>query len=289
MSDIDGYHAFLATKQRVVHDAGRLVELDDIHPSLFGFQRAITAWAVRKGRAAMWCDTGLGKTRMQVEWARLTGQRTLILAPLGVTAQTVAEAAKIGVEVVYAHRQAEASDGITITNYERLHLFDPESFGAVVLDESSILKAFSGTTKKLLVRSFADTPWRLACTATPAPNDLEELCNHADFLGLDETVGDALHLLHRRQPGQLHALPAETPRPRRLLPLARLLGDGRPVALRPRIPRRQLPAASPHHPSPFRRHRLAARRPAVRHRTPRRRRSVRRAPRHPRRPGRAGS
>jgi superfamily II DNA or RNA helicase len=177
------YADFLASKRRVVHDAGRPVELDEIHSSLFGFQQAITQWAVRKGRAAIFADTGLGKTRMQVEWARLTGERMLILAPLGVTQQTIREAASIGVEITYAHHQGEASDGITISNYERLDRFKPDAFGAVALDESSILKAFSGTTKKALVKSFADTPYRLCCTATPAPNDLEELCNHADFLG----------------------------------------------------------------------------------------------------------
>lgn len=178
------YADFLATKRRVVHDAGRVVEPEAVHPSLFPFQRAIVCWALRKGRAAIFADTGLGKTRMQVEWARLTGERALILAPLAVAQQTVREAAVLGVEVTYARHQGEASDGITISNYERLHRFDPAAFGAVVLDESSILKAFSGVTKKALVAAFTDTPWRLACTATPAPNDLEELCNHADFLGV---------------------------------------------------------------------------------------------------------
>jgi hypothetical protein len=182
------YAAFLESKRRVVTDHGREVDLDEIHPSLFDFQRALTQWALRKGRAAVFADTGLGKTRMQVEWARLTGQRTLILAPLAVAQQTVAEAADIGVEVRYVHDHHEAAtvDGpqIFITNYERLHKFKPEWFGAVVLDESSILKSFSGATKKALVKTFAATPWRLCCTATPAPNDIEELCNHADFLGV---------------------------------------------------------------------------------------------------------
>lgn len=181
---VSDYQAFLAGKRRVVHDAGRLADPGDVHPSLFDFQRDIVLWALRKGRAAIFADTGLGKTRMQVEWARLTGERCLILAPLAVAQQTIREAAELGVTVTYARRQDEApATGVTITNYERLDRFDPAAFGAVVLDESSILKAFSGTTKKLLVASFAETPWRLACTATPAPNDLEELCNHADFLG----------------------------------------------------------------------------------------------------------
>lgn len=178
------YEAFLASKRRVVADTGRLVDHDECHDSLFDFQRAITAWAVRKGRSAIFADTGLGKTRMQVEWARLIGERTLILAPLAVAQQTVREAAELGVEVSYAHEQSEVQDTITISNYERLDRFDPAAFGAVVLDESSILKAFSGVTKRRLVATFKDTPYRLCCTATPAPNDLEELCNHADFLGV---------------------------------------------------------------------------------------------------------
>lgn len=178
------YAEFLVGKRRIVHDAGRPADPAEVHPSLFDFQRDIVLWALRKGRAAIFADTGLGKTRMQVEWARLTGERCLILAPLAVAQQTIREAAALGVTVTYARHQGEApAGGITITNYERLDRFDHSSFGAVVLDESSILKAFSGTTKKALVAAFAATPWRLACTATPAPNDIEELCNHADFLG----------------------------------------------------------------------------------------------------------
>jgi len=179
------YREFLAAKRLVAPAEGLQVDEAQIHPSLFGFQRALVAWALRKGRAAVFADTGLGKTRMQVEWARLTGQRTLILAPLAVAQQTVREAAELGVQVAYARHQGEAPPtGLTITNYERLDRFDPATFGAVVLDESSILKAFSGVTKKALVAAFRGTRFKLCCTATPAPNDVEELCNHADFLGV---------------------------------------------------------------------------------------------------------
>lgn len=130
-------------------------------------------------------NTGLGKTRQQIEWARLTGERALILAPLAVTQQTVREAGAIGVPMVYARSQDEASpNGLTITNYERLDSFDPSAFGAVVLDESSILKDFEGKVRTRLIRAFRDTPYRLACTATPAPNDIAELANHAEFLGV---------------------------------------------------------------------------------------------------------
>lgn len=177
------YADFLATKRRVVRDAGHTIDPATVHPSLFPFQRDLTAWSLRKGRAALFADTGLGKTYMQAEWARLTGERTIILAPLGVTAQTVRLANEaLGIDITYARHQGEVGP-ITITNYERLDRFDLSSFGAVVLDESSILKSFSGVTKKALVKGFAETPYRLCCTATPAPNDLEELCNHADFLG----------------------------------------------------------------------------------------------------------
>jgi hypothetical protein len=186
------YAEFLDRKRKVAPDAGVTINAGDVHPSLFPFQRELVRWAVRKGRAAVFADTGLGKTRIQVEWARALRERTLILAPLAVAHQTIAEAAAIGVEVVYVHNGADEDhldrqrdrQVLRITNYERLHLFDPTVFGAVVLDESSILKSFSGTTKKALVSGFTNTRFRLACTATPAPNDLEELCNHADFLGV---------------------------------------------------------------------------------------------------------
>lgn len=181
---MNDYHTFLASKQRRHADTGIDIDPDDLHPSLFAFQRDLVTWAARKGRSAIWADTGLGKTRMQLEWARVLGQRTLILAPLAVAQQTINEAAGLGIDVDYARHQDEATTTISITNYERLDRFDPAAFGAVVLDESSILKAFSGVTKKALVAAFDKTPYRLACTATPAPNDIEELCNHADFLGV---------------------------------------------------------------------------------------------------------
>jgi superfamily II DNA or RNA helicase len=178
------YADFLASKRRTVANLGPTIDPGDVNPILFPFQRDLVRWAVRKGRAALWADTGLGKTFMQVEWARLVGGRALILAPLAVAQQSIREAARLGVEVTYARHQGEATEGITITNYERLDRFTPSAFNAVVLDESSILKSFSGVTKRALVKGFADTPYRLCCTATPAPNDIEELCNHADFLGV---------------------------------------------------------------------------------------------------------
>jgi superfamily II DNA or RNA helicase len=179
------YTDFLASKALIVRPSGRDISPNEIHSSLFPFQRDLTQWSLRKGRAALFATTGMGKTRMQVEWARLTGERTLILAPLAVARQTVAEAALIDVPITYARRQEDAAPtGITITNYEMLHAFDPSAFGAVVLDESSILKNFEGKVRTGLIRAFSQTPYRLCATATPAPNDIAELANHAEFLGV---------------------------------------------------------------------------------------------------------
>lgn len=176
-----GYAAFLEAKRTLAAPVGPTLTGEPSHV-LFPFQRDLTRWAVRKGRAALFADTGLGKTLMQIEWARLVGERTLILAPLSVARQTVREAAKLGTTVTYS--RGEVLDGITITNYEMAEHFDPALYGAVVLDESSILKALDGKTRRRLTEMFAATPYRLCCTATPAPNDIAEIGNHAEFLGV---------------------------------------------------------------------------------------------------------
>jgi hypothetical protein len=176
------YEAFLESKQLTTEYVGKVVEPGDIHPLLFPFQRSLVKWAAHKGRAALFADAGLGKTFMQLEWARLIGERTLIVAPLSVARQTVREAAKIGVEVTYT--RGEVVPGISITNYEMVEHFNARSFGAVVLDESSILKALDGKTRRLLTETFSRTPFRLCCTATPAPNDISEIGNHSEFLGV---------------------------------------------------------------------------------------------------------
>ena len=125
---------------------------------------------------------------MQAEWSRVvaerTGGRVLILAPLAVAAQTVREAESIGVRVTLCRDALDVTDGVNITNYDRLHLFDPSAFVAVVLDESSCLKDFTSKTRNQIIESFAATPYKLACSATPAPNDHVELGNHAEFLGI---------------------------------------------------------------------------------------------------------
>lgn len=180
------YAKFLASKQLVVAPAGVAVKRSDVHESLFGFQRDLVVWALRKGRCALFADTGLGKTRMQIEWGRLTEQRCLFIAPLAVAQQTIREAETIGVEIRYARRQDDIAgyDGHVITNYEMFDQFDAATFGAVVLDESSILKNYTGVTRNALIETFKHTPFRLACTATPAPNDVTEFANHAEFLGI---------------------------------------------------------------------------------------------------------
>jgi len=184
------YKEFIKNKRIVTGNQGITVSLKDIHSRLFPFQRDIVRWACAKGRAAVFANTGLGKTFIQLEWARLMGQNTLIIAPLSVARQTVREAAKIDIDVRYVRSQAQVTSDnrIWITNYEMLSHFDAVQFGAVVLDESSILKAMDGTTRKQLTEMFAETPYRLACTATPAPNDRTEIGNHSEFLGVARMV-----------------------------------------------------------------------------------------------------
>jgi DNA modification methylase len=179
------YYEFLKTKQLRFQSTG--IEIDEglIHPLLFPFQRDLTCWAIRKGRAAIFADTGLGKTFMQLEWARLLGKRTLIIAPLSVARQTVREARNIDLDIHYVRGQNEITDDLLwITDYEMIKAFDFSQFGAIVLDESSILKAISGHTRRLLTKLCQSVPYRLCCTATPAPNDYIELGNHAEFLGI---------------------------------------------------------------------------------------------------------
>lgn len=181
------YESFLAGKRRIVHPVG--FSVPTLHERLFPFQRDIAAWALRLGRAAVFAGTGLGKTSMQVEWARRVeaheDRPVLILAPLAVGQQTVAEARNLGVEVRFAREAAEVeARGVYVTNYERFERFDPARFAGVVLDESSILKAHDGKTRTALIEGWSGTRFRLACTATPAPNDFMELTNHAEFLGV---------------------------------------------------------------------------------------------------------
>lgn len=181
------YAQFLA-KKAIADPPTGLREIPELNPQLFDFQRDITRWALRRGRAAVFADCGLGKTPMQLEWARHVPGDVLILAPLAVAAQTVREGKKFGVTVHQARTQADVKPGITIANYEMLDRFDPSAFTGIVLDESSILKAYDGKTRTTIIESFAKTPFKLACTATPAPNDFMELGNHSEFLGVMSRV-----------------------------------------------------------------------------------------------------
>lgn len=155
---------------------------------LFPFQRDLVRWSVRKGRAAVFADTGLGKTYMALEWARLTDLPTLLVAPLSVARQIVRMASDVDQKVVYARDGKPSGELVTVTNYEMLTRFDPDDFGAVILDESSILKNFIGKTRQSLIEWAQGIANRLCCTATPAPNDIAEIANHAEFLGIMSRV-----------------------------------------------------------------------------------------------------
>lgn len=182
------YSAFIARRGASQRPEG--IESTVLNPALFAHQSALVSWALRRGRAAVFADTGLGKTIMQCEWARVvqehTGGRVLIVAPLAVADQTVREAARFGIDVTYS--RTGGTTPITITNYDMLSAFDGVDFAGVVLDESSILKSFNGATRNQLIERFASTRFKLACTATPAPNDHVELGNHSEFLGIKSRV-----------------------------------------------------------------------------------------------------
>lgn len=175
------YDQFIAEKEIKLRDAG-LKSIPPLNGMLFDFQQQIVSASLRKGRYAIFCDCGLGKTPMQLEWASKIPGRVLILAPLAVAQQTVREGQKFGVDVLYERHPASRAK-IIITNYEMLENFSASDFAGIVLDESSILKSYSGAMRNLIISTFNRTPYRLACTATPAPNDFMELGNHSEFLG----------------------------------------------------------------------------------------------------------
>jgi Helicase conserved C-terminal domain len=179
------YQEFLKAKARRHQSDGTHIDESLIHPSLHDWQKRIVKTSVARGRGAVFADTGMGKTRMQIEWARLIGDRPLILAPLSVARQTVREATKIDADVQYVRRPEDVVAGtVSITNYELAHHFDAGEFDAIALDESSILKNFTGATRTALIRQWQDTKHRSSWSATPAPNDVTELCNQAEFVGV---------------------------------------------------------------------------------------------------------
>lgn len=181
------YKKFLNEKKVKKLDAG-FTTTYPIHPMLFDFQKDIVLWALKKGRAAIFASCGLGKTIMQLSWAdhvcKHTKSNVLILSPLAVTVQTKGEGEKIGVNVNICRKQDDVVDGVNITNYELFHKFDMSKFSGIVLDESSILKNFEGKYKNMLIEECSGIQYKLACTATPAPNDYMELGNHAEFLNV---------------------------------------------------------------------------------------------------------
>ena len=184
------YQEFLDSKKIRYLFPGIEIETSAIHSKLYPFQRDIVKWACHKGCAAIFLDTGLGKTFIQLEWARLLGERALIIAPLSVTRQTMREGKKIAVKVKYIRSMGEVSDDYQIytCNYEMIEQIDFAQFGAVVLDESSILKSIGSVTRRYLTAKCANVKYRLCCTATPAPNDQSEIGNHAEFLGICKSV-----------------------------------------------------------------------------------------------------
>ena len=181
------YEAFLASKTRVTHPAGFDVD-GPLHPMLFDFQEAMTRWALKRGRCAIFARYGLGKTPMQLVWAdhvaRHEGKPVLIFAPLAVSKQTAREGIKFDIPVMICESSDDIRPGVNITNYEKMHKFTPGGLAGVVLDESSILKAFSGKYRRQLTEFGRGIPYRLCATATPAPNDIIEISNHSEFLGI---------------------------------------------------------------------------------------------------------
>ena len=184
---MDSYEKFLNSKKKSFIESGFEVDEKDLNPLMFDFQKYIVTKALRMGRYAIFADCGLGKTLMQLEWAyhvtKKTNAPVLILAPLAVSGQTIAEAKKFNLQCEKLKSDV-FGQGVYISNYEQLENIDTTQFSGIVLDESSILKNFTGKYKKLIIDLFDQTPYKLACTATPSPNDLNEIGNHSEFLNI---------------------------------------------------------------------------------------------------------
>lgn len=183
------YEDFIKSKDFKIVNKSINIDRDDLNSNLFEYQKDLTYLALKKGKFALFAMTGTGKTAMQCEWAyqvqKATDKPILILAPLSVANQTINEAKEIlNYDINLCESQEDVTDGLNITNYEKLHKFDCSLFGGVVLDESSILKGFTGRTTQMLIENFEGTTFKLACTATPAPNDFMELGNHTEFLNI---------------------------------------------------------------------------------------------------------
>lgn len=188
MSGLTNYHDFLERKRILDPDTG-LADPGDLPAFLFPHQADIIQWALRRGRAAVFAGTGLGKTMIELLWAdkivRHLNKPVLIIAPLAVSVQHIREAERFGLRAFPARADTDVlASEVYVTNYQKLDHFDLRRFGGVVLDESSILKSHDGKTRTALIQACAQIPFRLAATATPAPNDFMELGNHAEFLGV---------------------------------------------------------------------------------------------------------
>jgi superfamily II DNA or RNA helicase len=182
------YDEFIGDKLKSLAPVG-IQGWSDLPSPMFPHQEALASWAIKRGRAAIFADTGLGKTRIQLAWAdavaKTTGGAVLILAPLAVAQQTAHEGHDLEIFVDHLREQLPGTvSGITITNYERLHRFNPDDYVGIVLDESSCIKHHDAKTLQVLLSAFRDTPYKLCATATPAPNDWTELGTHAEFLGV---------------------------------------------------------------------------------------------------------
>jgi len=186
MMGIDEYRQFIARRAVTTEREGFAPK--PINDMAKAHQRAALDFALNRGKSAAFLDTGLGKSFIELEYARQcaeeTGKPSLILTPLAVAGQMVREGQKFGIDARQIREQSEVGAGVMVANYERLPKLDPDSFGAVVLDESSILKSYAGQTRARIQDAFRDTPFKLAATATPSPNDHTELGNHAEFLGV---------------------------------------------------------------------------------------------------------
>jgi len=183
---IQEYRAFINTRSNVIPDRG--FDATDINPLAKKHQKKCIEFALQLGKSASFLDTGLGKSFIELEFARQcadeTGKPSLILTPLAVAGQMVREGHKFNIDARQIREQSEVGGGVMVANYERLQKLEPDCFGAVILDESSILKSFAGRTRNMLLDAFKDVEYKLAATATPSPNDHMELGNHAEFLGV---------------------------------------------------------------------------------------------------------
>jgi hypothetical protein len=184
---LEEYRAFIASKAASAQKRAAL-KVAGLSPAAKAHQRHSVQFACERGKSALFLDTGLGKSFCQLEFAKLcaeeTGKPSLILTPLAVAAQMVREGEKFGIDARQIRDQSEVGAGVMVANYERLAKLDPETFGAVCLDESSILKSYASKTRVALMDAFERTPYKLAATATPSPNDHTELGNHAEFMGI---------------------------------------------------------------------------------------------------------